>query len=204
MNKVIKRTAAVVCEGLEGRRLLSATVVNGVLTVVGSNKSDNISVSVDAADATMLDVSENGVVTQFALAGLTGISMSGGNGNDTMAVDESHGAVMLPVTMSGGNGKDGLTGGSGDDVLDGGNGNDVLVGGAGNDHLLGGNGKDSLDGQDGDDALDGGRGKDHVVGGLGSDHFNAKSDGTKEIADQGVDDVLEGVSGHKSDDVLSA
>ena len=74
MNRMSNQSMrSVVCEGLESRRMLSATVVGNVLTVVGTNKSDVISVSVDAANPAMLVVDEgNGVMTPVAMAGLAG------------------------------------------------------------------------------------------------------------------------------------
>lgn len=155
---------------LEDRRLLSAAVVDGVLTVEGTHAADEIVVSLNTVDplVTKLDVKLNGTVSSFDLSAVTSMSISGGNGHDVITLDETAGAINVAATLLGGNGKDILTGGSGNDCLQGGNGKDVLNGGAGNDCLDGGNGKDVLSGGLGDDTLVGGRGKDKLDGGEGT------------------------------------
>jgi Ca2+-binding RTX toxin-like protein len=152
----MNRTAHCAFESLEGRRLLSASLVEGVLSVEGTAEADEIVVSLNTSDpaASMLDVKINGEVSSFALADVTSLRISGGNGADVLTIDESGGAVMLAAELSGGNGKDVLTGGSGDDKLDGGNGKDALSGGAGDDTLAGGRGKDKLDGGEGTNVLE--------------------------------------------------
>lgn len=185
-------------ESLESRCMLAAHVAadpvleNGVLTVEGTNQSDAIVVALKAGDAATLVATVNGASFEFVLADVTSVEIHGGNGHDVMTVDEANGAVFVPVSMSGGNGKDTMTGGSGDDTLDGGNGNDVLAGGFGNDTLRGGNGKDVLDGGDGDDTLVGGRGKDSSTGNLGVDSF--EGDSASEVVDLAVDETLSGPS----------
>ena len=137
---------------LEERRLLSAAVEAGILTVVGTDANDTISVGLNATDNTKLDVNINGTTSSFALlnadttAAITGIKISGGNGDDKISIDQTNGGITLPATLVGGNGQDSLTGGAGNDVLIGGNGKDNCAGGDGNDSLNGGNGKDILDG----------------------------------------------------------
>ena len=155
---------------LEDRRLLSASVIEGVLTVEGTDGADEIVVSLNTSDpaATKLDVKLNGVTSSFDLSSVTSISISGGEGDDIITISDVGGAIDLAAKLLGGGGKDVLTGGAGNDVLEGGNGKDVLVGGAGNDQLDGGNGKDMLSGGLGDDTLVGGRGKDKLDGGEGT------------------------------------
>ena len=77
-------------ELLEGRRFLSAAPApvpsidaGGVLQVVGTNKSDVIVVELDAATAGKLDVTVNGVMTQFDVSAVTGgVHVVVGNGAD--------------------------------------------------------------------------------------------------------------------------
>ena len=179
-----------VLENLEGRTLFAAAppVVTAVLegttvVVTGTRQSDNISVGVNGAN---LEVHSAGVLAgAFPLAGLTGVSVSGLNGHDTVLVDA---AVSLPAHLLGGNGRDSLTGGAGADQLDGGNGKDLLAGGAGDDTLNGGNAPDVLDGGDGNDVLSGGRGRDQVTGGLGTDSF--VGDKATEILEKAEDEVI--------------
>lgn len=172
-------------EALEDRRLLSASLgSDGVLTVVGTNKSDSIEIVFDS-DANKLSVIENDQVTkEFAIDAaqpqVTKIVVYGGNGDDILSIT----GTSIPASLFGGNGNDQLQGGDGNDTLDGGNGNDQLDGGAGNDVLNGGNGCDQLAGGAGDDSLTGGRGWDQLDGGEGNDVF--AKDGDKVIDDNGA------------------
>jgi Ca2+-binding RTX toxin-like protein len=187
-----RATSAAGCpavEPLEGRRLISAAPPspaidgNGVLQVMGTNKSDVNVVELDATDATKLDVTVNGTMTQFDASAVTGgVHVVGGNGSDDVEVHEATaGDFTLPVSFEGGNGKD------------------HLVGGSGADNLSGGNGKDDVDGGAGDDTIDGGRGKDTLVGGAGADHFTGKHE-SKEVTDASsedtIDDMLDHTHGH--------
>ena len=109
------------------------------------------------------------------------IRVNGGDGSDTIALDETNGT--LPAAhLLGGDGNDTLTGGSGGDLLSGGAGNDFVAGGAGNDTLIGGDGNDFVDGDQGSDfgllgagddvfRWDQGDGSDRVEGGSGSDEL---------------------------------
>jgi Ca2+-binding RTX toxin-like protein len=195
-------------ENLEGRTLFAAApplataeVVGNVLNVTGTRLSDNITVALNGSDVEVR--SNDAVVGTFALAGLNGLAVDGGNGHDMITV---HGAVSLGARLLGGNGRDTLVGGSGasyleggngadtltggsaNDELDGGNGKDVLLGMLGNDTLLGGNGRDTLDGGEGDDSLTGGRARDSVTGGVGADAFNG--DLAVEVLDEVEGEVL--------------
>jgi Ca2+-binding RTX toxin-like protein len=193
--------ALVSFESLEGRKLLSATLENGVLTVTGTRHGDKMEISVDHEDPTKLDVRVNDDTSSFSLADITGgVIMNGGNGSDKMAVNEVDGAVNLNVTMNGGNGRDLMLGGSendtfngdngndkldgdgGNDTLSGGNGKDNLLGGAGDDELMGNRGNDKLDGGEGNDDLDGGKGNDRCFGRKGNDDFS-KHDNKGELQD---------------------
>jgi Ca2+-binding RTX toxin-like protein len=167
----------------------TAVLEAGTLLVAGTRRADDIHLSLNAGDATRLDVVINGgTPVTFDLAELTaGIRIEGGNGGDTLGVDP---AVSIGAVLIGGNGKDVLSGGAGDDRLEGGNGIDHLTGGAGRDALLGGNGADVLNGGDDDDHLDGGRAKDRVTGGPGTDVFNG--DVASEILDEAADESITG------------
>src|SRR5207237_5812528 len=153
-----------VFQQLEERRLLSAAVDAGILSVVGTDANDTIKIGLNATDNTKVDVNVNGTISSFALlnadttAAITGIKVSGGNGNDLIAIDQTNGGITLPATLIGGNGQDTLIGGAGNDVLVGGNGRDNCSGGDGNDSLNGGNGKDVLDGGGGTNVLIQGKG----------------------------------------------
>jgi Ca2+-binding RTX toxin-like protein len=170
-------------EILERRNLLSATLVNGVLTYVGTPAADNPYITYMVA-GDKINVLEGSTVTSFARTAVRSIKATLGDGNDILTINP---AITVPATIDGGNGDDRLAGGSGNDVITGGAGNDVLTGGDGNDkldggeggnNLAGGNGNDSLvagagadvlSGGAGNDLLDGGRGADRIAGDLGND-----------------------------------
>jgi Ca2+-binding RTX toxin-like protein len=101
--------------------------------------------SVEAKNVESLQVSGLGgndtITAQNGIAGLTALTIDGGDGNDT---------------IRGGDGDDVLLGGSGNDVVDGGRGNDQVQLGSGDDHFVWdpGDASDSVDGQSGSDTLD--------------------------------------------------
>jgi Ca2+-binding RTX toxin-like protein len=187
-------------ESLESRNLLACVLgagatydaVSGILNVAGTNGSDNIAVLVQATDPDSLpgtgDETSDLVVTRNgspvascslldAAAPINRLVIDGGNGNDTITVDD---AVLVSVQANGGNGQD------------------VIDGGGGNDTLSGGNGKDSLDGAAGDDQVDGGNGADNLQGGLGVDILNG-GNGPDTLADPDGDQGLDG--GHGPDTI---
>jgi Ca2+-binding RTX toxin-like protein len=194
-------TQVVLIEACEPRRLLShggsgaATLADGLLTVTGTRRSDEIMVSVDLTDATKLDIVINGnQVNQVVLADVTGILVNGGNGNDHITIENT---LTIPSTLMGGNGKDKLNGGAGNDVLDGDEGKDALSGGGGDDSLSGGRANDNLDGGDGNDTLSGGKGNDNLTGDAGTDTL-AGGIGDDSVSGGDGDDLVEGGAGDDS------
>jgi Ca2+-binding RTX toxin-like protein len=148
-----------------GERVLpavTATFLPGTstLSIFGDARNNRITVSRDAAG----DILVNGGAVRVlgarpTVANTSLIQVFGRGGNDSIALDETNGA--LP--------KADLFGGAGNDTLIGGSGNDLLFGGAGNDSLLGKGGNDLLFGGDGNDTLIGGTGDDQVFGQDGND-----------------------------------
>src|SRR6059036_3198292 len=132
---------------------------NGVLTVTGTNASDNIALRLQAGQPGTLqvDLGDDG-------AAVAKIALDGGNSGDRLRIDESNGVFgdTVPTTIDGGNGNDELFGGAGAETLLGGNGNDLLAGG-GAGTLNGGNGEDTLAGGPGAETLVGGNGEDTMV-----------------------------------------
>lgn len=110
--------------------------------------------------------------------------------------------------MIGNDGANVLEGLDGNDSLSGMAGNDTLYGGAGNDSLSGGDGNDFLYGGGGYDSLDGGAGNDYLhgpgllIGSTGNDTYVMDdidpdwgiADRTQELAGEGTDTVLTGVT----------
>ena len=124
-------------ESLERRRLLSASLVAGTLTVEGTAGNDEI---VLRREGTVLHARVNTTVTDFTYASVTNIKVFGLAGNDLVRFEE----IAKPAT------------------LDGGAGNDRLIGGAGSETFFGGDGSDIMDGRLGADTFNGGGGIDTV------------------------------------------
>src|SRR5262249_18609199 len=121
----------------------------GVLVETGDNHDDTITTSSNADGQIFVNGGARPIGGGQANDAHTPANVvSGGNGNDTISLDN---AALPPALLFGGNG------------------DDVLTGGSGADQLFGGNGNDTLNGGDGNDTLDGGRGDDTVIGGKGTD-----------------------------------
>jgi Ca2+-binding RTX toxin-like protein len=174
---------------------------NGLLSIFGDANKNSVVVSRDAAGRILINGGAVKILGGTAtVANTTNIQMFGQDGNDTLTVDETNGA-MPAVLMFGGNGNDTITGGSGndmlfgqagDDTLIGKGGNDLLFGGAGNDTLIGGTGDDQMFGEagndrmiwnpgEGTDLMEGGDGTDtaEVNGGNGAEVFTLTANGTR-------------------------
>ena len=171
------------------------------LTAVGDTLDNTIVTSRDAAGTILINAGavpvSNGPAT---VANTTGIQAFGLDGNDTISVDETNGALPAAFlfggtgndALSGGSGADQLFGQDGNDILNGKGGNDLLFGGAGNDTLTGGTGDDQVFGEVGDDRMiwnpgdgtdlfEGGDGTDtaEVNGGNGAETFTIVANGTR-------------------------
>jgi hypothetical protein len=145
---------------------IKANFIAGLLSVTGDNADDAIAITRDAAGQILINggaISVQG--DQPTLTNTTQIDVFGGNGNDTISLDNiapPAGQALPPATLFGGNGNDMLTGGGGNDMLFGGNGDDTVIGGKGSDTAFLGNGNDTFiwNPGDGNDVVDGGRGFD--------------------------------------------
>ncbi len=146
-----------------------------------------------------------------ASIGVTRLSLSGDNGNDTLigsagndtlnggdGNDAANGGTGND-TVNGETGNDQLGGGLGNDFIDGGDGNDFMNGDAGDDSLLGNNGNDSLKGADGNDTLDGAAGNDNLNGMAGDDSVRGGV-GLDALAGGAGNDTLDG---GRNDDTIS-
>jgi Ca2+-binding RTX toxin-like protein len=141
----------------------------GLLSVTGDNGDDAITVNRDAAGQILINgeaISVQG--GQPTLANTSEIDVFGGNGNDTITLDNvapPAGQALPDAHPFGGSGNDTLVGGGGNDILDGGNGNDTLVGGKGADTAFLGNGNDTFiwNPGDGSDVVEGQAGFDTLV-----------------------------------------
>jgi len=164
---------------------IKANFTAGLLSVTGDNADDAITVNRDAAGQILINGGAIPVQeAQPTLTNTTEIDVFGGNGNDTISLDNvapPTGQALPTAHLLGGNGNDTLVGGGGDDILDGGNGDDTVIGGKGTDTAFLGNGNDTFIWNPGD-------GNDIVEGGAGFDtlDFRGKNGGeTIEISPNG-------------------
>jgi Ca2+-binding RTX toxin-like protein len=141
----------------------------GLLSVFGDGVDDMINIARNAAGTILINggavVVQGGTPT---VANTALMQVFGQGGNDTIALDESNGALPA-AQLFGGAGNDTLIGGSGGDFLFGQSGNDTLLGKGGNDLLFGGAGNDVLTGGDGDDQMFGEAGNDRMIWNPGDD-----------------------------------
>jgi len=142
---------------------ISAFFARGVLTVIGDDQANAITVSRDAGGAILVNggaVPVTGGVP--ATNNTTLIQIFGLDGRDVLRVDDTNGP-MPSASLLGGEGDDILAGSANVDELDGGPGDDELSSRGGDDRLIGGPGHDNLDGGPGVDQFFGGEGDDEIV-----------------------------------------
>ena len=131
-----------------------------ILLTGGSNGPASIVLGGLAHLAGTLHISGAGGVVVSANAGLTDVTTTGTDGNDTLT-----GSATAANTMDGGDGNDIITGGNAGDTISGGDGNDTIAAGDGDDVVDAGTGDDTVVGGHGagDDVYDGGPGIDVVT-----------------------------------------
>ncbi len=186
-------------DALDNRVMPSASLVNGVLLIDGTDGPDTVVVRQASGKISVrgqkIDV-DGVLVSAVRAADVSRVSVATGLGSDIVNLS----SLRIPATVDagggddvvtggagadvidGGAGKDRLSGGGGADVLRGGNGDDVLNGGNGDDQLAGEDGNDRVNGQYGDDDNDGGAGDDRVIGGPGRDR-NVGGGGADVVSD---------------------
>ena len=147
-----------------------AAINDGTLQVSGSPSADRIALRLSALNSNLLqvDVGDDGSADfTFDRGTFEAVSVTAGNGADTVRIDEANGvfATTEATRIYGGNGNDTLIGGSGTQVFVGGRGNDVVDGNQGADTAFLGQGDDTFvwDQGDGSDTVAGGRGLDTLV-----------------------------------------
>lgn len=168
-------TTTLIPNSNQSARPRNATLINGVLTVTGSDLADQITLVRSPSQPQMIKVVINGQVTAFNVSSITFANVQGLEGHDTIRFDERYGAISFAARLYGGAGNDSIIGGSGGDRVYGGAGNDWLAGGLGNDTLYGEAGNDRIFGGEGRDYLDGGSDADLLRGEGGQDRIIAKS-----------------------------
>ncbi len=191
-------------EQLEGRKLMSCSFSSGVLSLTGTNNNDIILIYRDTPGGTDTTYIKIGGDTScnHATSGVTGINVSGSNGDDDIEASSSdiflfggnNDPIIVPMTLSGGDGADAIHGGDAADIIHGDAGNDSqLWGGGGNDYIAGDDGDDAIQGYGGADTLNGFYGNDSIMGDGGNDTMYG--DDTN-IASYGGADTLKGGDGN--------
>jgi hypothetical protein len=194
-------------EQLERRSMLAADVVEGVLTITGTEAANTISISAVKQGSVFVAGSVRvrgvpGVSNNAVFNGVNSIVVSTFGGNDRVTVGSGltrAAGGLMGVTVDAGQGTDVVMGGDGDDTILGNDGRDTIRGGRGNDNLDGGTGDDRVDGDDGNDACLGGIGRDDVRGGRGDDTLYGGRDNDRLSGDDGDDDL----DGEAGDDRLT-
>jgi Ca2+-binding RTX toxin-like protein len=155
----------------------------GVLTVVGDNRDNRITVG-RAAGGT-INVNDGGVRIHGPRATVDNVRLIrvfGNGGSDALTLDEANG-VLPRAQLFGGSGNDRIVGGSGDDQLFGGSGDDTLIGARGADRVFGNSGNDRMiwNPGEGSDVNEGGDGVDtvEVNGGNVAENFTVTPNGSR-------------------------
>jgi Ca2+-binding RTX toxin-like protein len=128
----------------------TVVVVDGVLTITGSDQANTVTVSQVGSQIVVTASFLPGGTASFPAAEITSIDVSVSDGNDTVVLAPS---VSKPAQVDGGDGNDTLVGGSAAAILLGGAGNDTITGGAGRNVIIGGLGADTIVAGGGDDLL---------------------------------------------------
>ncbi len=152
-------------EVLDDRSLMSITLTNGLLDVIGTTGADQIRVTLASPSTLQVTVNTTGESRQFKLSAVTKITVHARGGDDDVVIGPN---ITIPAEVHGGPGNDTILGGGGNDLLRGGTGNDSINGRGGNDTILGGLSDDYLVGGLGNDMLDGQAGNDLLSGGAGT------------------------------------
>jgi Ca2+-binding RTX toxin-like protein len=144
-------------QSLESRTFLSAVKLESdhVLVVRGNASTANTITVGLASDDTTIDVTLNGALSTFTRSDVRKLRLFGGTAADTLSIDETNGAFVLPTFIDGRGGGDTINGGSG---------NELIIAGKGAAHITVGNGNDTILGH-GDDVITAGNGNDLIVGG---------------------------------------
>jgi Ca2+-binding RTX toxin-like protein len=191
----------------------TAQIVDGMLQVSGVTKAANVITlsTEDAGNTVVVQFNGGSAPLRFAKADIVEIDVAGGKKGDRITVTETDGLLDVSVTLRGGdgndtihldqtralvrggNGRDTLYGSTGDDNLKGDEGDDRIYGGDGDDKLYGGDGKDRLEGEGGEDTLNGEAGNDTVKGGHGDDELRGGKD-KNVLQDDNGDNVFYGSS----------
>jgi Ca2+-binding RTX toxin-like protein len=167
----------------------------GVLTTSGDDLANTITTSRNAAGTILINGGAVPIVGGTpTVANTVVVGVLGNGGDDTIALDETNGA--LPRAN--------LFGGLGNERIIGGAGNDQLFGEAGNDTLFGVVGADILNGSNGDDTLTGGDGDDQLLGEAGNDRMIWNPGDDSDLLEGGADNDTAEVNGGSGAETFTA
>lgn len=134
-----------------GTSPVSATLHDGVLTVLGGRGNDAISMLSVLNKIVVFGGSKK--IGSFDAGAVDTIEVFGGRGNDTVSIASR---IKITTLIDAGMGNDQLFAGGGPTVLVGSTGNDLLFAGSGRDVLIGGGGRDLVKSGGGGDIVIGG------------------------------------------------
>src|SRR4051812_16961919 len=131
-----------------------AVVQHGALVVKGGDQDNHIALRLAAGNPAVIqvDVGDDGSPQfSFARSSVDAINLKGGDGNDSLRIDDANGAFTdtIAATIAGGDGNDTLEGGqtkvaAENETYYGGDGNDLVDGGKGADTAYLGSGEDTF------------------------------------------------------------
>ncbi|HEV8606374.1 MAG TPA: calcium-binding protein [Tepidisphaeraceae bacterium] len=176
-----------VIETLEDRRMLSASLVHGILKITGTTAADAITVGLDPANKAKILVKMGAKNSRFTKTAVKTISILSGDGADTITISSG---IKQQITIKSGEGDDTVHGAGGREVVFAGGGADQVFGGNGSDQVFGGEGDDQIDGGAGNDYLYGDGGNDTVSGGVGNDVLAGDSEDTLVFSGQPPFDII--------------
>jgi RTX calcium-binding nonapeptide repeat (4 copies) len=163
-------------------------LVQGLMTVTGTDANDVIALRLKAGDPDVVQVDVGGDGTpefSFKRDKVARIGVDSGGGDDVVRVDDANGVFTndIPTTIDGGDGNDTLFGGAGAETLLGGGGNDIVDGNGGNDSAQLGAGDDVFvwDPGDGSDTIEGQAGTDTMRfnGAAGAEQVTLSANGNR-------------------------
>jgi Hemolysin-type calcium-binding repeat (2 copies). len=180
----------------------SASVVDDVLVISGTNAADRISVDFTVLGTVVVNLGHDHV-QRLDPRTFNSVSVYLRAGDDDFRTLSGGSLVDVPLTVRAGAGDDTVVGGAANDVLEGASGDDFLLGGAGTDLVFGGRGADFVNGGvgtdtevlgsgddtaawnpgEGNDAISGGRGRDTLSfnGSDGDERMSLTADGTSAV-----------------------
>ena len=173
------------------------TVEQRTLDIAARAAGSSVALRLAPGDPQTLQVDigiDGSIDFQVARSTFDRVDIEAGNGDNTVRVDESNGAITTPMTIDGGHGDDSITAGSGADTIRGGTGDDSVDAGRGADNVDLGSGNDSfiwLPGQ-GSDTVEGGRGDDTMtfVGADAAERFAVQANGGRVTFTRSVGNIV--------------